>query len=81
MDWKVLAIDVQEAAAKNIYNLQDFEKQNPGRVAAVREWFRTYKTLEGKGLNEFIADGIVFELDRTLEIIFETNKQYRKLIE
>jgi hypothetical protein len=50
-------------------------------VAAVREWFRTYKTLEGKGLNEFIADGIVFGLDRTLEIIFETNKQYRKLIE
>jgi hypothetical protein len=47
--------------------------QNPGRVAQVREWFRTYKTLEGKDLNEFIAGGVVFGVDRTLEIIFETN--------
>jgi len=42
-------------------------------VAAVREWFRSYKTLEGKAPNEFIADGLVFGPERTLEIIFECN--------
>ena len=80
-DWKVLAIDVQEAMDRKINSLADFEKLYPGRVGAVREWFRTYKTLEGKGLNEFIADGIVFGVDRTLEVIYETNVQYRKMLE
>ena len=49
-------------------------------VSAIREWFRSYKTLEGKALNTFVADGLVFGLDRTLEVIFETNKQYNELM-
>ena len=71
---------MNEANQKGIRTLADFEKLKPGHVSAVREWFRSYKTLEGKALNTFVADGLVFGLDRTLEVIFETNKQYNELM-
>ena len=61
--------------------MQDFENQNPGHVSAVREWFRTYKTLEGKEVNQFVDNGLIFGVERTLEVIFETNKHYRELME
>ena len=45
------------------------------------EWFRTYKTLEGKGLNEFREDGKIYNRQETLRIIFECSKEYREMME
>ena len=51
IDWKVLALEVGEAKQMGVETLDDYEKRHPGRVADIREWFRTYKTLDGKPEN------------------------------
>ena len=80
IDWKVLALEVTEAKAMGVVTLDDFEKQHPGRVSDIREWFRTYKTLDGKPLNEFREDGRIFNQQETLKIVLETNIDYRELM-
>ena len=64
-----------------VQTLQDFEKLHPGRVSNIREWFRTYKTLDGKPLNEFKEDGRIFTQQETLKIVLEANEDYRNLID
>ena len=64
----------------NVATMEDFEKLHPGRVSEIREWFRTYKTLDGKPENKFTEDGRVYTRDETLRIVFETNKSYRELM-
>ena len=65
IDWKVLALEVTEAKMLGISSLKEFDRIYPTRVAEVREWFRTYKVLEGKGLNEFRDDGRIFDKAET----------------
>jgi len=81
MDWKVLAIEVNEAKEKQIKNLADFTRLYPGTVEEVREWFRNYKIPEGKGVNKFTADGAILSLEETLRVIHECSMQYRALKE
>ena len=66
IDWKVLGLEVHEAKELNINSMADFEKAYPGRVSEIREWFRMYKTLDGKPENEFREDGRVFTKEETL---------------
>ena len=80
IDWKVLGLEVNEAEALQINKLEDYEKVNPGNVDKIVEWFRTYKTLEGKGLNEFKEDGKIYDRMETLRIIFECSKEYREMM-
>ena len=80
-DWKVLALEVNEAKELNIANMEDFEKAFPGRVDTIREWFRMYKTLDGKPENKFTEDGRVYTRDETLKIVHSTVTQYRKLMD
>lgn len=61
--------------------MDDFEKQFPGRVDGIREWFRIYKTLDGKPENKFTEDGRVYTRDETLEIVHSTVQQYRELMD
>lgn len=77
IDWKVLALEVHEAQRLKVSNMADFEKLHPGRVDEVRNWFRMYKTLDGKPENQFKDDGRLFTKEETLQIVLETSKQYR----
>ena len=53
-DWKLLVIDVDAADAPNWHDVADIPKE---RVDEVREWYRVYKTAEGKGYNKYGLDG------------------------
>ena len=53
MDWKILAIEVNEAKRVGVNSVEDYRRLFPGAIGEVREWFRTYKTLEGKKENKF----------------------------
>ena len=50
---QVIAIDVDDPLAKELNDISDVEKQLPGHVSGIREWFRWYKTPDDKPLNEF----------------------------
>ncbi|KAL3772601.1 hypothetical protein ACHAWO_003656 [Cyclotella atomus] len=47
-DWKVVAIDAEDKWAPFLNDIDDVEKNLPGTLSAVREWFRTYKIPDGK---------------------------------
>ena len=74
IDWKVLGLQVDEAKDLGVETMEDFEKLNPGRVSEIREWFRMYKTLDGKPENEFLENGRLYTAQETLEIVLETSK-------
>ena len=80
LDWKILAIEEQFSKKHNIRTVEQFNQYSPGGISAVREWFRTYKTLEGKSENRFGYDERVLSLDETLEIITENHEEYQKLV-
>mmetsp|Transcript_2661 Transcript_2661/g.3554 ORF Transcript_2661/g.3554 Transcript_2661/m.3554 type:complete len:315 (-) Transcript_2661:268-1212(-) len=60
-DWKVVVIDAEDRYAPFLNDIEDVEKEMPGMLSAVREWYRTYKIPDGKppnvfGLNEKFMD-------------------------
>ena len=57
MDWKIIAMEVNEAKEKGIKNQEDFLRLYPGGIDEIKDWFRMYKTLEGGKENEFVSGG------------------------
>ena len=53
LDWKVIAINAADEHAASINDVDDIEKFYPGTVSGIREWFRWYKTPDGKPINGF----------------------------
>ena len=43
------------------------------------EWFKIYKTYDGKAQNSIGFDGKIFGKEEALSIIHETNHQFKKL--
>ena len=76
----MLGLEVNEAKQLGVATMSDFEKLHPERVSEIREWFRMYKTLDGKPENEFKEDGRLYTSEETLAIVLETSKQYRELV-
>ena len=70
----MLGLEVQEAKQLNISTMAEFEAAYPGRVSEIREWFRMYKTLDGKPENEFSEEGRVYSREETLAIVLDTSK-------
>ena len=80
LDWKVIAISASDEHAKDINDVGDIEKYYPGTVSGIREWFRWYKTPDGKPVNGFGHDERALNAAETKEIIAETNGFYKKLL-
>merc|ERR1712061_947452 len=53
LDWKIIAIDCTDPFAKDLQTVADVESKMPGVISGIREWFRWYKTPDGKPLNTF----------------------------
>ena len=80
MDWKILAINSEEAESRRIQNLKAYQELLPGFIEEMMEWFRVYKTYEGKRENTIMFGGKIFELDHTLKLIQSSHKEYKKLM-
>ena len=42
-DWKVVTIDANDKWAPFLNDIDDVEREMPGMLSAIREWYRTYK--------------------------------------
>ena len=73
LDWKVLAINEADEMASKLNDVTDIETHMPGVVSGIREWFRWYKTPDGKPINAFGHDEVAMDKDYALEIIDETH--------
>merc|ERR1719183_2633149 len=78
-DWKVLAVDVADPLADKLNDIGDLEKVIPGKVSEVREWFRTYKTHEGKPLNAFGLDEKAMDRAYTLKVVQQAHDDWSRL--
>lgn len=50
---QVIAIAASDPLAKELNDINDVETKLPGVISGIREWFRWYKTPDGKPINAF----------------------------
>mmetsp|Transcript_28018 Transcript_28018/g.88503 ORF Transcript_28018/g.88503 Transcript_28018/m.88503 type:complete len:287 (+) Transcript_28018:62-922(+) len=79
LDWKILAIALDDPAAAELNDVEDVQAKMPGVVTGIREWFRWYKTPDGKPLNAFGFDEEMLDSKVAFEVIEETHGHWRKL--
>lgn len=79
LDWKVVAIALDDPMAPKLNDIKDVQEQMPGVISGIREWFRWYKTPDGKPLNEFGFEEEPLNRESTLEIIEETHNAWQRL--
>jgi len=80
LDWKVIAISTNDPLSSELHDIDDVEKQCPGMISGIREWFRWYKTPDGKPLNQFGFDEAALDKRKALEVISETHEAWRQLV-
>merc|ERR1712217_182005 len=81
LDWKVIAISTNDPMAADLNDISDVEEHCPGMISGIREWFRWYKTPDGKPLNSFAFEGNALDKDKALEVIAETHKWWEELVQ
>lgn len=79
-DWKVIAIRKDHALASVLHDVDDLETHLPGTVEAIREWFRMYKTADGKPENKFSFDEKALGKEFAKQIVEETHTSYKELL-
>lgn len=79
IDWKVIAINVSDPLAAEMDDIDDVERVMPGKVGEVREWFRMYKTAEGKGENEYAYGGEAKGAEFAMKVVLETHDSWAAL--
>ncbi|KAF2296495.1 hypothetical protein GH714_040458 [Hevea brasiliensis] len=47
LDWKIVAISLDDPRASLVNDVDDVEKHFPGTLTAIRDWFRDYKIPDG----------------------------------
>ena len=69
LDWKILTIDERAARELGIRDIDDYNREYPGHLKHIKDWFRTIKTYDGKPENHFGYDEQVLSVEKTVEII------------
>ncbi|KAG7193917.1 uncharacterized protein KQ657_005116 [Scheffersomyces spartinae] len=80
LDWKIIAIDIEDELAGQLKDIPDVEKHCPGLLSSTRRWFRDYKLPDGKPPNVFAHDGIFLSLEKTVQIIQQCSNSWKRLI-
>jgi inorganic pyrophosphatase len=79
-DWKVVVIDAEDKWAPFMDDIEDVEKEMPGMLDAIREWFRTYKIPDGKPPNVFGLDEKFMNKKYANEVIEECHHAWQELV-
>mmetsp|Transcript_7741 Transcript_7741/g.13284 ORF Transcript_7741/g.13284 Transcript_7741/m.13284 type:complete len:649 (+) Transcript_7741:73-2019(+) len=80
MDWKVLAIDVNDPLAAQINDIEDLQHLFPGLLHATFSWFRTYKVPDGKTENLFAFRGEARNREYAMDIVLESYQSWQDLV-
>ncbi|KAF8819170.1 type I inorganic pyrophosphatase PPase [Cardiosporidium cionae] len=73
LDWKILALQQDDPKFDQIENLEDIEISYPGTVSGIREWFRWYKTPDGKGINMFGHSEQPIDREAALKVCYRSS--------
>ena len=80
-DWKLLAVNSSDPLYARLRSVDDVERELPGVVGAVKEWFKFYKTTDGKAVNVLGFDERVLGVAEAEEVIQETHEAWKALVE
>ncbi|CAM8936581.1 unnamed protein product [Rhodiola kirilowii] len=80
LDWKIVAISLDDPKASLVNDIDDVEKHFPGTLTAIRDWFRDYKIPDGKPANRFGLGNKAANKEYALKVISETNESWAKLV-
>ncbi|KAG1674466.1 hypothetical protein FOA52_003071 [Chlamydomonas sp. UWO 241] len=76
LDWKVIAINLDDPKAAMVNDVADVEKVFPGEIQKIVEWFRDYKIPDGKPANKFGYNNECKNKAFTMHVIKETHEAY-----
>ena len=79
LDWKLICVRVDDPLAASLHDIEDVERLLPGTVSGIREWFRWYKTPDGKPINAFGHNELALNLSETMHVVEETHAQWAAL--
>lgn len=79
LDWKLIGISSADPLAEKMNDIDDLETLMPGKVDSIREWFRMYKTAEGKGENSYAYNGECKNAAFAIKVVEETHESYIQL--
>lgn len=79
-DWKVVVIDAEDKWAPFLNDIDDVERELPGQLDAIREWYRTYKIPDGKPPNVFGLDEKFMNKKYAMGVIDECHHAWEQLI-
>ena len=79
LDWKVIAIAAAHPLAAKLNDVEDVEREMPGELNRIMEWFRDYKIPDGKPANRFGWGGKTQPAAYAADVIAETNGFWKAL--
>jgi inorganic pyrophosphatase len=77
---QIIAIAANDPMAAEVNDVADVEAKMPGVISGIREWFRWYKTPDGKPVNAFGFDDKCLDKKHALEVIAETHVSWKGLM-
>jgi len=78
-DWKLLVVDADAGDAASKW--RDVGDVPVARVNAVRDWFRLYKTAEGKPENEYGLGGRAVDREHAMRVAHQTHAHWRHFVD
>lgn len=81
MDWKLIALDMADPAAKDLRDYNDFFECYHESLNKVRQWLRTYKMIGNEGENLIAFDGYPLHAHEAYEmVVVPAMKEWEKLM-
>lgn len=78
-DWKILAISLDDPCAKSIKTVEDIQKEKPGIINSISDWYKNYKIVDGKPQNNFAFNGKVQDATETWKVIDDCHLSWKKI--
>ena len=79
VDWKVIVIREDDPKASKVNDVDDVEREFPGELQKIMEWFRDYKIPGGDPPNKFGYNNTALDREFTMKVVNETHELYNSL--
>ena len=76
LDWKVIAININDSFAHKLNTIADVNIYKPGVLHTIKEWLRVYKVVDGKKKNKFIFNEDFKDAAFAYKVINETHREW-----
>uniref|UniRef100_A0A8C5LM19 inorganic diphosphatase n=1 Tax=Leptobrachium leishanense TaxID=445787 RepID=A0A8C5LM19_9ANUR len=80
MDWKVIAINIDDPEADKFNDIEDVRKHKPGYLEATVDWLKLYKVPDGKPENQFGFNGEFKGKDFAIDVIKSTHCYWKDMV-